>query len=116
MRILSYPMTGLTLLALIGISACSRSFPSGEELVTMCQTQAAPGGTYEYDEGTEIPVMRPVGDGTEAGARAFNACIRAKAADAGMIAMTSFAGNTGSSCPDGAAAIYGGATYCIGAQ
>ena len=95
------------------VSGCAPVMPTGEELVAQCQAQAVYPGTYEYEDGDVIPTVVPVEDGSEAGALAFNACIRAKAAEAGMITLGSD-GRVGAACPDGAATIYGGATYCIG--
>jgi len=104
----------IALVALITIAACVRTPISGDEMVAQCQAEAAPVGTYEYDEGAAVPVMRAIEDGTASGARKFNACIRAKAASEGLIAMSSSTGRTGAACPNGAATLYGGSTYCIG--
>ena len=106
-------MSLLAGLGLIGLSSCTRTVMSGDEMVAMCQMEVAPAGTYTYEQGQAIPVMVAVEDGTERGARAFNACIRAKAVDSGIVPLTSANGVTGAICPDGAPTIYGGATYCI---
>lgn len=109
------PVALAVALTLIGAAACVRTPISAEAMVSQCQNEVAPAGTYEYDEGPQIPTMRAVADGTEAGAAAFNACIRQKAAEDGLIAMTS-TGQSNSFCPKGASTLYGGVTYCIGAK
>ena len=104
---------GMAGLSLVIVVSCTRVQPTGDQLVAMCQAEVAPAGSYEYDEGEVLPKVRPVADGTEAGADAFNRCIRLKAAEAGMISLSSN-GRVSAACPEGAATIYGGATYCIG--
>ncbi|QGX97332.1 hypothetical protein EI983_03170 [Roseovarius faecimaris] len=103
---------GLSLVLTLG--ACDILMkPKPADIVAQCKAEVAPPGTYEYEEGPGLPVIRAVEDGTEAGAESFNACIRQKAVAAGLISSpNSRAGNV--ICPDGAATIYGGATYCIG--
>ena len=116
MTMLKQPITVCVAGALFVVTACVQMMPSGEELVATCQAAVNPTGTYEYDTGLAIPVVTPTGSGTEAGARAMNSCIRAKAEAAGMIALTSTSGLTGGVCPNDAPTLYGGATYCIGAN
>jgi len=106
-------MKSIAVLTLLGLAGCARVAMSGDEMVAQCKAEVAPGGTYEYDEGMTIPVMRAVDNGTKRGERAFNACIRGKAVKAGMIPVTSSTGHTGGICPNGAPFIYGGSTYCI---
>ena len=106
-------ITVFTLMSLLGLAACTRNAVRPDNLVSYCKAEVAPGGTYEYDEGAEIPVMRPVGDGTPEGAAAFNACIRDRAVSKGLLADP-ITGRTSYVCKDGAPIIYGGATYCIG--
>ena len=100
--------------AALGLSSCAPQPPSGAELVAMCQGEVAPVGNYEYDDGQAIPVMKPVGSGTEEEARVFNSCIRAKARQSGMIPVSSSTGYTGAACVEGTPTISGGSTYCIG--
>lgn len=102
---------GLTLVLALG--ACSGPRAKPADIVAQCQAEVAPAGTYEYEEGTGLPVIRAVEDGTQAGADSFNACIRQKATAAGLIAGPGARG-TNPACHKGAATIVGGATYCIG--
>ena len=103
----------ISVAALVGLAACERRQASPASLVEQCQAEVAPPGTYVYEDEATLPVVTPVEDGTEAGAHAFNACIREKAAQAGLIANP-LTGRSNSLCPDGAPTILGGATYCIG--
>lgn len=112
MNILTRTAPALAAVALLSISACQMPV-TGDALVAQCQAEVAPAGTYEYVEGAAVPEMVPVEDGTQAGADALNLCIKTKAAQAGLISLTS-SGRVGAACPDGAPPIYGGATYCIG--
>lgn len=105
-------LNGAVIVSLLGLAACAPATIKPDALVAQCQAEAAPAGTYQYDEGPAVPVMTAVADGTQAGADAFNACIRNKAVAAGLIANPATARSN--YCPDGAAVLYGGATYCTG--
>ena len=96
------------------VSSCTTQPPSGAELVAMCEGEISPVGNYEYDDTQAVPVMKPVGTGTEEEARTFNSCIRAKARQAGMIPVSSSTGYTGAACIEGTPTLSGGSTYCIG--
>ncbi len=111
---ITHIVTGATLVSLLVVSACTRQGASPDALVRACQTEVAPAGTYQYTEGTGLPVMVAVDDGTEAGAEAFNQCIRAKAVHFGLIPNPATSGYM--SCPDGAPFMYGGASYCLGTK
>lgn len=113
MGVMKLSVVAVALLALAAVPGCTPRPLAADELVAMCQAEANPGGTYEYDVGTPIPVMRPIEDGTEFGARIFNACIRSKAANAGMMPAASARGHTGAICPKADAVLYRGTLYCI---
>ena len=105
-------LCGVSILALAGLAACERRQVTPAELVAQCQAEVAPIGTYVYEDEATLPTVTAVEDGSEAGAHAFNKCIRQKAAAAGLISDPST--GRGGFCHDGAATLVGGATYCIG--
>lgn len=106
-------ITGLALAAILGLSGCKLTTASPEALVAQCQAEVAAPGTYVYEDGQAIPEITAVEDGSEEGAAALNACVRQKAIAAGLLASP-VTGRKSVACPDGAATLYGGATYCIG--
>lgn len=104
-------VTALAMVSLLALPGCAvRQAVNPDVLVAQCQAEVAPAGTYQYEEGVSLPVMVAVEDGTEAGAAAFNSCIRQKAIALGVLDEPA----KGGLCPKTAATLYGGATYCIG--
>ncbi|MFK7938318.1 MAG: hypothetical protein AB8B82_02995 [Roseovarius sp.] len=106
-------VTALAMISLLALPGCFvRHAAKPDTIVAQCQAEVAPAGTYQYEEGPGLPVMVAVQDGTEAGAAAFNTCIRQKGIALGLLANP--ATSKGGYCPKGSAMIYGGSTYCIG--
>lgn len=69
-------LTGLC--AAAALSSCGGS--TGPDYPLQCIFELNPVGAYEYPAGTAAPTVVPGEGGTQEGADALNACIRAKAA------------------------------------
>lgn len=61
----------------LALPATARAKP---DYAQQCQNEIRPKGYYRYDGSASLPVVTPDLGGTQAGADALNACIRAKAA------------------------------------
>lgn len=76
---------GLVLCLAAGMAQAQAGAP---DLALRCQFEVNPAGAYEYPAGVAAPVVVPGAGGTQAGADALNACIRAKAAAAALPVAT----------------------------
>jgi hypothetical protein len=82
MRAQSLTIFGLFAGAALFLASCAVN--KGPDFPLQCQAEVKPQGSYEYAAGVTVPQVRPVGNGTAAGAAALNTCIRSKAAAAGI--------------------------------
>lgn len=64
------------LVALAGLPACATG--ASRDPMVGCMLQISPPGSYSYPAGQPVPVATPGPDGTQEGADALNACVRAR--------------------------------------